>query len=92
MHSALPFAVGKGARHDWCPLRSAQGKGPSEIAPITQNNLIAYFPQALLTGSKFLSSSYHDVPLDEPELIQDLLLAELGFLHNEKRQARRGLA
>ena len=66
-----------------------KGKRPSEQAPITQNNLIAYFPQALLRGSNFLSSSYHDVPLDEPELIQELLLAELGILHNEKRQAQR---
>ncbi len=83
--------LGKG--RDMIGVLSAALKGnrPSEIAPITQNNLIAYFPQALLTGSKFLSSSYHDVPLDEPELIRDLLLAELGILHNEKPQTRRNL-
>ena len=46
-----------------------EGIRPSELAPITQNSLIAYFPQALLRGSNFLSSSYHDVPQDEPEFI-----------------------
>jgi hypothetical protein len=66
-----------------------KGKPPSEQAPITQNDLIAYFPHALLMGSKFLSSSYHDVPLDEPELIQELLLASLKILH--KKQKSRGV-
>ena len=81
--------LGKG--RDMIGALSAVLKGErlGEFAPITQNDHIAYFPQALLTGSKFLSSSYHDVPLDEPELIRELLLAELGVLHNEKRQARR---
>jgi hypothetical protein len=54
-----------------------KGKRPSEHEPITQNSLIAYFPQALLSGSNFLSSSYHDVPVDEPELIRELLLEML---------------
>jgi len=44
-----------------------------EPVSITQNNLIAYFPQALLRNSELLSSSYHDVPERESELIQELL-------------------
>ena len=66
-----------------------EGIRPSELAPITQNSLIAYFPQALLRGSNFLSSSYHDVPQDQPELIRELLLAELRILPNDKRPAQR---
>jgi hypothetical protein len=53
------------------------GKLLSEQVSITQNNLIAYFPQALLRNSEFLSSSYHDVPEGEPELIQELFRAAL---------------
>ena len=49
------------------------GKPLGEPVSITQNKLIAYFPQALLRNSEFLSSSYHDVPEDEPELIRELL-------------------
>ena len=48
------------------------GKQLSEPASITQKELIAYFPQALLRNSEFLSSSYHDVPETEPELVQEL--------------------
>jgi hypothetical protein len=65
-----------------------KGKPLSEQVPITQNDLIAYFPHALLTGSKFLSSSYHDVPLDEPELIQELLFASLKILHKKQKSDR----
>ena len=65
-----------------------KGKPASEQAPITQDDLIAYFPQALLTGSMFLSSSHHDVPLDEPELIQELLLASLKSVHKKQKSDR----
>ncbi len=61
------------------------GRRPGEEASITQNNLIAYFPRALFTGSNFLSSSYHDAPWGEPELIQELIRAELGMLRKEKQ-------
>lgn len=53
------------------------GKPLSEQVSITQNNLISYFPQALLRNSEFLSSSYHDVPEGETELIQQLLRTAL---------------
>ncbi len=65
------------------------GRRPGKEASITQNNLIAYFPRALLSGSNFLSSSYHDAPWGEPELIQELIRAELGTLRKEKQVRRR---
>jgi carbamoylphosphate synthase large subunit len=48
------------------------GKPLSEPVSITQNNLIAYFPEALLRNSEFLPSSYHDAPEAEPELMEEL--------------------
>jgi carbamoylphosphate synthase large subunit len=56
-----------------------------EPVSITQNNLIAYFPQALFGNSEFLSSSYHDVPEAEPELIQELCRNELFTLRKAGR-------
>ena len=38
-----------------------------------KNQMIAYFPQAWLTKSDFLDSSFHDVPEGEPELERELL-------------------
>jgi predicted ATP-grasp superfamily ATP-dependent carboligase len=59
------------------------GKPLSEPVSVTQNNLIAYFPQALLRNSEFLASSYHDVPEGESELIRELLRVEQLHLRNE---------
>ncbi len=41
--------------------------------PVTQNEMIAYFPQAWTSKSEFLQSSFQDIPQGEPELIQELL-------------------
>ncbi len=43
--------------------------------PVTENDTIAYFPQACHWDpkSQLLQSSYHDVPWEEPELVQELL-------------------
>jgi ATP-grasp domain len=49
--------------------------------PVTNNDLIAYFPQA--SGqTEFLASSFYDVPHDEPDLIKELLrpLSERSWL------------
>jgi hypothetical protein len=42
---------------------------------VTENDTIALFPQEWLRDSEspFLRSAYHDVPLDEPELVQDCI-------------------
>ena len=66
-----------------------KGKPADDQALITQNDLIAYFPQALLRGSSFFSSSYHDVPLDEPELSQELICIERANLRKEKQKVER---
>lgn len=49
------------------------GRPLRETMSVTQNDLIAYFPQAWQFKSEFLPSSFQDVPQGEPELVQDLL-------------------
>lgn len=49
------------------------GRPVHESPSVTTNELIAYFPQAWLSGSKHLEASYQDIPKGEPELIQMLL-------------------
>jgi hypothetical protein len=45
-----------------------------ERAPVTTNDLIAYFPQAWHwdPNSQLLQSSFHDVPSEEPDLVREL--------------------
>lgn len=42
--------------------------------PVTDKNLIAYFPQAWLgnTAGDLLEASFHDVPWEAPDLVQEL--------------------
>jgi hypothetical protein len=47
-------------------------KPARELPPVTQNRMIAYFPDAWEANSQFLASSYHDIPEDEPDLVQEL--------------------
>ena len=70
-----PSHLRLGIGRDMIGALSAQLTGTPfrEPVAITQNDLIAYFPQALLKNSELLSSCYHDVPECESELIQDLL-------------------
>lgn len=49
------------------------GQPPQATPPVTLNEIIAYFPQALTTKSEYLQSGYLDTPRDEPDLVQDLL-------------------
>jgi ATP-grasp domain-containing protein len=44
-----------------------------ETPPVTQNNMIVYFPQAATCRSELLASSFVDIPFEEPDLIQELL-------------------
>jgi predicted ATP-grasp superfamily ATP-dependent carboligase len=64
------------------------GATPTGQVSITENNQIAYFPHALLRNSEFLSTSYHDVPEGEQELIQELLRTALLPLNRGVRGAR----
>lgn len=49
------------------------GQPLREIPVVTQNAMIAYFPQARICKSEFLESSFHDIPRDEPGLVRELL-------------------
>jgi len=44
-----------------------------ETLPVTQNDMIAYFPQAWTSNDELLHASFQDIPRDEPELIHELL-------------------
>ena len=72
--STPPSHLRLGIGRDMVGALSARlmGRQTSEPVSITQNDLIAYFPQAVLRNSEFLSSSYLDVPKGEPELIEEL--------------------
>jgi hypothetical protein len=48
------------------------GRPPREMPPVTQNDLIAYFPQIWQCKSEFLQSSFQDIPQGEPDLVEDL--------------------
>jgi ATP-grasp domain len=43
------------------------------MPPVTQNDLIAYFPQSRQYQSELVQSNFQDIPQGEPELVQDLL-------------------
>jgi hypothetical protein len=65
--------LGKG--HDLVEALWAQVSGQPlrEIPAVTQNSMIAYFPQAWICKSEFLEPSFHDVPREDPVLTQELL-------------------
>jgi len=50
-----------------------QGVSCRTLAPVTTSTTIAYFPQAQSCHSRFLQSSFNDIPEGEPELVEDLL-------------------
>lgn len=49
------------------------GQPFQETPPVTENDLIAYFPQAWTSKNELLQASFQDVPQHEPELVQELL-------------------
>ena len=54
-------------------IRAAvSGEVPRTVAPVTDRDVIALFPQEWLRDptSDYLKTAYHDVPWDEPELIR----------------------
>jgi hypothetical protein len=66
-----------GSGRDLMAALVAQLSGMSvrERPPATESDTIAYFPQACHWDpkSELLQSSFHDVPWEEPELVQELL-------------------
>jgi predicted ATP-grasp superfamily ATP-dependent carboligase len=54
----------------WAQLSN---RPPRETPPVTQSDLIAYFPQAWQAIAELPPSSYQDIPPDEPELVREIL-------------------
>jgi hypothetical protein len=48
------------------------GQPLRETQPVTENELIAYYPQAWHCHSEFLDASFQDIPEGEPKLVEDL--------------------
>jgi hypothetical protein len=64
--------LGKGRDMIGALCSQLSGEALQEMPPVTQNDLIAYFPQAWDSNSKFFETSYRDIPEDEPELVREL--------------------
>jgi ATP-grasp domain-containing protein len=77
-----------------------------ETPPVTQNDIIVYFPQAWIVKSEYLQSGYLDIPQEEPDLVTDLLqpwpersllyrlvskVSELATAAAERRSSKHGL-
>jgi hypothetical protein len=56
-------------------LRTQLGDEGFPVPPsrVTENDLIAYFPQAWNCESQFLQNSFQDMPQDAPDLVDELL-------------------
>jgi hypothetical protein len=69
-----PCHIQLGKGRDLIGALAAQlsGEALQEIPPVTKNDLIAYFPQAWDSKSRFLESSFQDLPEGEPDLLQEL--------------------
>lgn len=72
----------------WAQL---SGKPVPETMPVTDNDLIAYFPQAWNAKSEFLQSSFQDVPREEPDLVREFLQTwpERTFLYRVMSDAQK---
>ena len=49
------------------------GRPVMETPPVTEKDLIAYFPQAWHCHSEFLGTSFQDIPQGEPKLVEELM-------------------
>jgi hypothetical protein len=49
------------------------GNPHREKPPVTQRDMIAYFPNAWTSGTEYLMDSFHDIPQGDPEFVQALL-------------------
>ncbi len=49
------------------------GQVVRETPPVTEKDLIAYFPQAWHCHSEFLATSFHDIPKGEQKLVEELI-------------------
>jgi predicted ATP-grasp superfamily ATP-dependent carboligase len=60
-------------------LARVSGRAPRERAPVTEGDLIAFFPYAWRhdPDNVALRTGYHDVPWEEPQLVRELMKPEL---------------
>jgi carbamoylphosphate synthase large subunit len=65
--------LGKGQDMVGALVAQLKGEALPDSAPVTEEEMIAYFPQAWVSGSKFLESSFADYPRDQPALAQELM-------------------
>jgi hypothetical protein len=65
--------LGKGRNMVAALCAELSGEPDRDTPPVTQNDLIAYFPQAWTFKNEFLESSFQDIPQGEDELVQELL-------------------
>jgi len=63
--------LGKGRDMPGALWAQVTGQRSPEARPATENEVIAYFPEA--RDSHLLASSFYDVPQGEPELVDELL-------------------
>jgi hypothetical protein len=62
-------------------LAALSGEPLRQTMPMTEHDVIALFPQEWLrdSTSKFMSTAYHDVPWEEPDLLQQCLTDTIEF-------------
>jgi ATP-grasp domain len=73
----------------WAQL---SGEPDPEAPPVTENDLIAYFPPPENSNNEFVQSSFHDIPQGEEDLIEELLSPwpERSFLFRLTQQLQQG--
>ncbi|HEX3627759.1 MAG TPA: ATP-grasp domain-containing protein [Verrucomicrobiae bacterium] len=64
--------LGKGRDQIGALFAQLSGQPIRDLPPVTENKMIAYFPDAWDSDSGLLESSYHDIPESEPELVQEI--------------------
>ena len=87
----------------WAQL---SGQPLPQTPPVTQRDIIVYFPQAWIVKSEYLQSGYLDIPREEPDLVEDLLqpwpersflyrlvskMSELATAAAERRSSKHGV-
>ena len=65
--------LGKGSDLPGALWAQLEGQPLPEHPPVTQNDMIAYLPQALKGNDDILSRCYQDIPQNEPDLLKELL-------------------
>jgi hypothetical protein len=65
--------LGKGRNMVGALVAQLSGRPLVDSPAVTENGTIAYFPQAWTSNDQLLPSSFHDIPQNEPELVEELL-------------------